>query len=135
MKEGAVSFISSDKKHDNEQIRKFKQRFFEKIREKVHPDIKNWARFSDGCSTQFKSQHCVGDLFNNIGLLQLTQAFFHYFESHEGKNSNDTTGSANKCHFCCTKLKNPNITARTANDLVNAIKSEIKGKKIFTDSF
>ena len=128
VKKSTVSFISSDKKHDREQIQKFEERLFEVIHEKVRPSIKNWARFSDGCTAQSKSRHCVADLFNNIGLLRLTQASFHYFESYEGKNSIDSIGSANKCHFYRAMPKNLNITARTADDIVNAIKSKMRDK-------
>ena len=122
VKKSAVSFISSDKKYDQEQIQKFEQRLFEIRCEKVHPGIKKWACFSDNCSAQFKSWHCVADLFNNIGLLKLLQASFHYFESHEGKNSSDSIGSTNKCHFLRAMLKNLNITARTADGIVIAVR-------------
>ena len=128
MKKSAVTFISSDKKHDHEQIQKFHQCLFETISENVYPGIKNWACFSNDCSAQFKSQHCLVDLFNNIGLLKLMQASFHNFELHKGKNSSNDIGSENKCHFCCAMLKNLNITTHTADDIVNAIKSEMKDK-------
>ena len=65
-------------------------------------------------------------MFNSIGLLKLTRAFFHYFESDEGKNSSDSIGSANKCRFRRAMLANLNITACTVDDIVNAIKSEMK---------
>ena len=85
----------------------------------------NWTSFSDSCPTQFKSWHCVADLFNNIGLLKLTQASFHYFDLHESKNSSDSIGSANKSNFWCAMLKNLNITARTVNDSkCNKIRNE-----------
>ena len=56
-----------------------------------------WATFSDNCSAQFKSQYYVANLFSKIGLLKLTQASFHYFESHENKNSSDSIGFTKKC--------------------------------------
>ena len=56
--------ISSDKKYDHEQIQKFEQHLFEIISEKIHPGI-----CSDSWPAQFKSRHCVADLFINISLL------------------------------------------------------------------
>ena len=100
-----MSFISTDKKHDHEQIEKSEQQLFEIIREKVRPGKKNSACFSHSCSAKFKSGHCAANLFNNIGILKLTQVSFHYFESHKGKNSIDSIGSTNKCHFRHAILK------------------------------
>ena len=48
---------------------------------------------SDGCSGQFKSRHCVADLMNSCSKFELTQVGFHYYASHEGKNTSDTIGS------------------------------------------
>ena len=107
MKKSAVSFISSDSKHDHEQIQKFEQRLFEIIHEKVCLGIKNWARFSNSYSTQFKLQYCVADLSYDIGLLNITQASFHYSKSsNESKNSSESIGSANSAIFAvlCWKI-------------------------------
>ena len=48
---------------------------------------------SDGCSGQLKSRHCVADLMNSCSKFELTQVGFHYYASHEGKNTSDTKGS------------------------------------------
>ena len=128
IKKGAVSFISKDRNHDHQQVQKFEIRLFEIIREQLGREIRNWGRFSDGCASQFKSCYCVADLFNDLKILDLDQASFHLFESHEGKNTSDSIGSNNKSSLRRAMLKNPDLTVHSAEDVVEAIKTEMKEK-------
>ena len=65
---------------------------------------------SNGCSGPFKSRHCVADLMNSCSKFELTQVGFHYYASHEGKNTTDTTiGSIVKSELKCGMFKHPKI--------------------------
>ena len=68
-------------------------------------NICHWACISDGCSGQFKSRHCVADLMNSCSKFELTQVAFHYYASHEGKNTSDTIGLIVKSALKCGMLK------------------------------
>lgn len=128
LKKAAIVFISSDKKHDHQQVQRFEERLFEIVRERIRPGIVNWFRLSDGCDGQFKSRFCVADLFNDIQKLQLEQAGFHFFESHEGKSASDSIGAMSKCGFRRGLLKDENIVIRTADDVVEVIRREVGEK-------
>ena len=128
LKKGAVSFITDDTKHDHQQVQRFEERLFEIVREKIRPGIVNWFRFSDGCGGQFKSRKCVADLFNDVEKFQLKQAGFHLFESHEGTSASDSIGSWVKCAIRRGMLKDENIVIKTADDVVNLARSEVRDK-------
>ena len=85
LKKGAISFISTDKQHDHQQVGKFEQRMFEIIRSQLGRQVNHWTCMSDGCGAQFKSRHCVADLMKTCRTYDLKPAAFHYFASHEGK--------------------------------------------------
>ena len=135
LKKGAVAFVTSDKKHDHQQVQKFEERLFEIMREKIRAGIINWFRFSDGCNSQFKSRHCIADLFNDIDRFKLKQAGFHLFESHEGKGASDSIGARVKCAFRRGMMKDQDLTINTADDVVNVIKKDSKKKTMKYDFF
>ena len=58
----AVLFVSEDKKHDYEQVEMFEKRLVEILTEKCRQDFKNWNRWSDNCTSQFKSKKTLGKL-------------------------------------------------------------------------
>ena len=60
---------------------------------------------SDGCSGQFKSRHSVADLMKSCTKFELTQVGFHYYASHEGKNTSDTIGLIVKSALKCGMFK------------------------------
>ena len=68
-------------------------------------NICNWACTSDGCSGQFKPRHCVANLMNSCSELELTQVGFHYYASHESKNTSDTIGLIVKSALKCGMFK------------------------------
>ena len=128
LKKAAVSFISEDLKHDHQQVQRFEERLFQIVREKIRPNIVNWFRFSYGCGGQFKSRHCIADLFTDIEKFQLSQAGFHLFESHEGKSSSDSIGSWVKCGIRRGMMKDENIVIKTAQDVVDVARSDVAEK-------
>ena len=68
-------------------------------------NICNWACTSDGCSGQFKPRYCVANLMNSCSELELTQVGFHYYASHESKNTSDTIGLIVKSALKCGMFK------------------------------
>ena len=99
---------------------------FEIIREKLGRPIHYWARMSDGCSGQFKSRHCVADLMQASSTYDLKQVKFHYFASHEGKNTSDTIGSIVKSALKRGMLKQPEAEIRTDVKVEEIMHTEVK---------
>ena len=99
LSKAAYVFLSDDKQHDHQQVRAFEKEAFRLFREDTGINVVNWARFTDGCGAQFRSQYCNGDLMKACDDLQLKSASFHYFEANEGKNISDAVGSIAKCAF------------------------------------
>ena len=103
---GAITFLSDDKDHSNQQVQKFEERMFHIVRDKLQRPISNWARFRDGCGAQFKSGFTAADLFNALDIQNLKSASFNFFEPHEGKSISDSIGSIVKCAFVRGMMQN-----------------------------
>ena len=101
----AITFLSEDKDHSNQQVQQFEKRMFEIVREKLKRPMTKWIRYSDGCGGQFKSGFCVADLLEAPETFQVTDTTFNFFESHEGKSCSDSIGSIVKCAFMRGILK------------------------------
>ena len=80
---------------------------------------------SDGCSGQFKSRHSVADLMNSCTKFELTQVGFHYYASHEGKNTSDVLGSIVKIVLKRGMFKHPEIKIRSDDAVISLIRSEV----------
>ena len=92
-KEGMV-FLSSDRKHDFQQVEVFEKEVFEYMKEKVDVNPKIWIRWSDQCSAQFKSQYTVEKLRvagEAMGLCEGCQVDWNYFE---------VITALHHCHLC-----------------------------------
>ena len=125
IQKGAIVFISSDKKHDYQQVHQFEKRMFQIIRRKCPGAVQNWVRFSDGCASQFRSRKVNADLLKSQKDFDLNQVSFQYFEANEGKNISDSIGSIVKCAFQRGIMKrNEGIT--TAAEIVKIIRDEVK---------
>ena len=74
---------------------------------------------TDGCAVQFKSRHCVADLMNVCRIYDLEQAAFHYFASHEGKNTSDTIGSIVKSAVKRGMFKLDSQEIRSVDTVIN----------------
>ena len=135
LRKGAIAFLSADTQHDHQQVGKFEQRMFEIIREQLGRPINYWARMSDGCFGQFKSRHCVADLMHASKTYNLKQVGFHYFASHEGKNTSDTIGSIVKSALKRGMFKQPETEVRTDVKVVEIIHAEVKERTKKFDLF
>ena len=118
LKKGAISFISTDKQHGHQQVGKFEQCIVEIIRSQLGRQVNDWTRMSDGCGAQFKSRICVADLMKACKTYDLKQPAFHYFASHEGKNTSDTIGSIVKSLLQQGMFKNNEIEIRSADSVI-----------------
>ena len=90
---------------------------------------------SDRCSGQFKSRHCVADLMNSCSKFELPQFGFHYYASHEGKNTSDTIGSIVKSALKRGMFKHPQIKIHSHDAVINIIRSEVKERTKRFDFF
>ena len=71
------------------------------VRELGYP-VHSIMRYSDTCSSQFRSKHVMGDLRDLPRLYNLPpggQVTLSYFESNEGKNVSDVIGAMGKNSF------------------------------------
>lgn len=125
IRQGAISFLSDDMKHDHQQIQMFEKRMFQIIRDKIRPNITHWARFSDGCAAQFSSRFATADLMNACSIYKIDQAAFHYFESHEGKNKSNTIGSIVKGAFDRGLLKDKTKEVISVEDVLSVIQANV----------
>ena len=121
---GAITFLSDDKDHSNQQVQKFEERMFHIVRDKLQRPISNWARFTDGCGAQFKSGFTAADLFNALDILNLKSASFNFFESHEGKSISDSIGSIVKCAFVRGMMQNQE-GVQNIDDILNLINTHV----------
>ena len=123
LKKGAIVFISSDKRHDFQQVAKFEKQMFQIVREKC--PINNWLRFSDACASQFRSRKVNAKLLDAPVDFQLQHVSFDYFEAHEGKNISDSIGSIVKCAFQRSIAKSDQGITEV-REIVDIIKKEVK---------
>ena len=89
LSKAAYVILSDDKQHDHQQVQALEKEAFRLFREDTGINVVNWARFSDGCGAQFRSQYCKRDLVKACDDLKLKSASFHYFEANEGKIISD----------------------------------------------
>ena len=71
---GAITFLSDDTNHCNQQVQNFEKRAVEIIKEKLNRSFNHWIRYTDGCSGQFKSGYCIADLFEVSDQLNIPNA-------------------------------------------------------------
>ena len=91
----------------------------------MNRSFNHWIQYTDGCSGQFKSGYCIADLFEVSDQLNIPNAKFSYFESHEGKSTSDTIGSIVKGAFTRGVLKS-DFGIVNIDDILALIHSEIK---------
>ena len=122
---GAVVFVSSDKGHDFQQVKRFEDRMFEILRDKCPHPITNWLRYSDGCASQFRSRKVNANLLSAPQDFNLQNVSFDYFEANEGKNISDSIGSIVKCAFQRGIAKSEQGLT-TCKEIVEVIRAEVK---------
>ena len=131
LKKGGIIFISDDKKHDMQQVKAFEKRMFEIARGVIPHPINHWQRWSDGCSSQFRSEFCNAFCAQSCNEFNLKSTSWEYFESNEGKNISDTLGSLVKCE-AQRQMDRYGHGVRTAKDVIKLLE---KGLSTSTEKF
>ena len=126
---GAIVFISEDKRHCYEQVEKFEKRALEICEQECGQVFKNWTRWSDNCSGQFKSRKTLGK-FVKASVAVLGQGeddhckvSWEFLEANEAKNESDTIGGFVKTALRHVMLRDPNIVIMSGEEMVNTIKT------------
>ena len=99
----------------------------EKFGEEARP--KEVIRWSDQCASQFKSRYTMGKLagaVEGLGLQEDATVTWQFFETGEGKNSSDSLGAITKAAYHKASAVNRETTARTAREVIDLIKTEVK---------
>ena len=128
----AILFISDDKKHDYEQVEKFERRAMEICEEKCGQFFQNWNRWSDNCAGQFKSRKTLGKFVQaDSNVLrdedpEQCRVSWEFLEANEAKNESDTIGGFCKTDLRQTMLRDPEISIKSAEDLVEIIERGLK---------
>ena len=133
---GAILFITSDMKHDYEQVEVFEKRVVDICEEKSGQLFQNWTRWSDNCAGQFKSRFTLGRLVQApINVLRKDNSSqckvsWEFLEANEAKNESDTIGGFSKTALRHTILRDTYIVIQTAEDLLTAIKKGLENSLI-----
>ena len=113
------------KKIVNIKVREFEKEAFRLFREDTGKIADHWARFSDGCGAQFRSQFCNSDLIAAPRDLQVKSASFHFFEANEGKNISDSAGSIAKCAYMRAVSRREVEGITSASEVVDIINNNL----------
>ena len=137
----AILFISSEKKHDFEQVEVFEKRVVEICDQNCGQYIDNWTWWSDNCSGQFKSRKTLGQLVQASSKVlgkedaDDCKVSWEFLEANEAKNESDTIGGFTKTALRHTILRNPDLVILTADDLVKAIKKGLEKSCIKSEKY
>ena len=93
---GGIIWLSSDLKHDREQVLRFQEGTLEFVRQKFGLEVVTVERWSDRCGAQFLSQFAVHDLYTNLPGICV---HWNYYEAGEGKNQSDLLGALFKLAY------------------------------------
>jgi hypothetical protein len=127
VKKGAIVFLSGDRKHDHHQVTAFEQRLFSILRTQLGREIANWARFTDGAASQYRSRFVTAKLLSAQKDFGLQNVAYHYYEAHEGKNVSDSIGSIVKCAYL-RAMANSDLGVSSAAEVITIIKTALKEK-------
>ena len=114
---GAITLLSEDNQHFDQQMQQFEHRMFESIREKIHRPLNHWIHYSDGCEAHVKSVYVAAGMLRATENYQRKSVSFNYFESHEGIGSSNSIGSVVKCSFTRGILKSQQSVCNIDNIL------------------
>ncbi len=131
--------ILDDKTHDNYAVHQIRCRIDNYLKNTVKTNVKLMHEFCDGCSAQYKSRHCMGDV-------SLSQADFGYptwrnfFETSHAKGEQDSAGAHVK-QKCAMAVIRQEVTIGSPKEMFEYLsnnftdpvcsKSEVKRRVFF----
>ncbi|MES9884023.1 MAG: hypothetical protein ABW185_24515 [Sedimenticola sp.] len=117
--------ISPDLKHDNCFTREVQIIIADHMKD-VGYNVKRMHEFTDGCSTQYKSRHCMGDVSNiDLGYPSLIR---NYFETSHAKGPQDAAGGCVK-HMADMAVIRGSTIIQNAKDFYNYGKNNLTSTK------
>lgn len=114
--------ISPDIKHDNDSVHECRSYISDYLKEIDHP-VKLMHEWTDGCSAQYKSCHCMGDVScskSDFGFVTLR----NYFETSHAKGPQDGAG-ANLKHKADMAVIRRQVVIQNAHDLYKYAKENL----------
>ena len=131
--------ILDDKTHDNYAVHQIRCKIDDYLKNTAKTNVKLMHEFCDGCSAQYKSRHCMGDV-------SLSQADFGYptwrnfFETSHAKGEQDSAG-ANVKQKCAMAVIRQEATIGSPKEMFEYLsnnftdpvcsKSEVKRRVFF----
>jgi hypothetical protein len=83
--------ISNDEKHDHHFTHYVQNQIAEYLRS-ISCDVDVMHEFCDGCASQYKSRHCLGDLSNSFREFGYRKIVRNFFETAHAKGPQDAAG-------------------------------------------
>ncbi|CAG2187400.1 unnamed protein product [Mytilus edulis] len=100
---GTFFVISPDLQHDND-FTKYVQKKVKEYLDSISYTVDHMHEFTDGCSSQYKSRHCLGSLSTAIPDFGYKTFHRNFFETSHAKGPQDAAGIYKKTggHICST---------------------------------
>ena len=118
-----IFVISPDTKHDHHSVHQVRELVAGYLKE-IKCDVEVMDEWTDGCSAQYKSRHCMGDVsFSNADFGYRT--ICNYFETSHAKGPQDGAG-ANLKHKADMEIIKRNVIIQNAEDLFKFAENNLK---------
>ena len=118
-----IFVISSDTKHDHHSVHQVRQLVAGYLKQ-IKCDVEVMHEWTDGCSAQYKSRHCMGDVsFSNSDFGYRT--IRNYFETSHAKGPQDGAG-ANLKHKADMEVIKRKVVIQNAKDLFSFAENNLK---------
>ncbi|XP_063425376.1 uncharacterized protein LOC134708659 [Mytilus trossulus] len=116
--------ISPDLQHDND-FTKYVQKKVKEYLDSISYTVDHMHEFTDGCSSQYKSRHCLGSLSTAIPDFGYKIFHRHFFETSHAKGPQDAAGGFIKRQADISVLRG-NTVIQNAKDLFTFCESSLK---------
>ncbi|MES9904038.1 MAG: hypothetical protein ABW168_15355 [Sedimenticola sp.] len=119
--------ISPDEKHDNH-FTLHAQKLISEYLKSINYSVKTMHEYTDGCQTQYKSRHCMGEIVNvkrNLGYSKLIR---NYFETSHAKGIQDAAGGLLK-HQADQAVFRGQVIIQSAFDLYTFANEKLQHSK------
>ena len=118
-----IFVISPDTKHDHHSVHQVRELVAGYLKE-IKYDVEVMHEWTDGCSAQYKSRHCMGDIsFSNSDFGYKT--IRNYFEMSHAKGPQDGAG-ANLKHKADMEVIKRKVIIQNAQDLFRFAENNLK---------
>ncbi|CAG2231461.1 unnamed protein product [Mytilus edulis] len=116
--------ISPDLQHDND-FTKYVQKKVKEYLDSISYTVDHMHEFTDGCSSQYKSRHCLGSLSTAIPDFGYKTFHRNFFETSHAKGPQDAAGGFIKRQADISVLRG-NTVIQNAKDLFTFCESSLK---------